>query len=179
MPSPASCPPCFCEQIGSDQGVVPQGEAWMTIAVPLLTLPGTDFRPSALFLSISRSQSFQQYKLLLKSSSLASLLIEILESQQGNLLETTSSILLLHKWRIRGPESGKSLSTMIQLKTMWMDHLLCLQNIQKSYKDSMDKTSVPVLNMHLFCLGLNRAGMKTNIHLFIYSFNFFLNLIYH
>ena len=41
---------------------------------------------------------------------------------------------------------------MIQLKTMWMDHLLCLQNTQNNYKDSMDKTSVPVLNMHLFCL---------------------------
>ena len=152
MPSPASWPLCFCEQIGSDQGVVPQGEAWMTIVIPLLTLPDTDFRPSALFLGISRSQSFQQYKLLLKSSSLASLLIEILESQQGNLLETTSSILLLHKWRIRGPESGKSLSTMIQLKTMWMDHLLCLQNMQKNYKDSMDKTFAPLLNMRLFCL---------------------------
>jgi hypothetical protein len=24
------------------------------------------------------------------------------------------------------------------------------------------------------CLGLNRSGMKTNIHLLIYSFNFFL-----
>ena len=53
----------------------------MMIVIPLLGLPGTDFRPSALFLGISRSQSFQQYKLLLKSSSLASLLVEILESQ--------------------------------------------------------------------------------------------------
>ena len=60
----------------------------MVIAIPLLGLPGTDFRPSALFLGISRSQSFQQYTLLLKSSSLASLLVEILESQRGNLLET-------------------------------------------------------------------------------------------
>ena len=151
MPSPASCPPCFCEQIGSCQVVVPQGEAWMVIAIPLLGLPGTDFRPSALFLGISRSQSFQQYTLLLKSSSLASLLVEILESQRGNLLEPTSSIFLLHKWRIQAPESGKNLSTMIQLKTMWMDHLLCLQNMQKNYKDTMDKTSAPVLNMHLFC----------------------------
>ena len=152
MPSPASCPPCFCEQIGSCQVVVPQGEAWMVIAIPLLGLPGTDFRPSALFLGISRSQSFQQYTLLLKSSSLASLLVEILESQRGNLLEPTSSIFLLHKWRIQAPESGKNLSTMIQLKTMWMDHLLGLQNMQKNYMDSLDKPSVPVLNMHLFCL---------------------------
>ena len=60
----------------------------MVIAIPLLGLPGTDFRPSALFLGISRSQSFQQYTLLLKSSSLASLLVEILESQRGNLLKT-------------------------------------------------------------------------------------------
>lgn len=28
------------------------------------------------------------------------------------------------------------------------------------------------------CLGLNHSGMKTNTHLFIDSFNFFLNLIY-
>ena len=152
MPSPASCPPCFCEQIGSCQVVVPQGEAWMVIAIPLLGLPGTDFRPSALFLGISRSQSFQQYTLLLKSSSLASLLVEILESQRSNLLENTSSIFLLHKLRIWAPESGKDLYTMIQLKTMWMDHLLCLQNMQKNYMDSLDKPSVPVLNMHLFCL---------------------------
>ena len=152
MLSPASWPPCFCEQFGSGQGVVPQGEAWMMTVIPLLSLPGTDFRPSALFLGISRSQSFQQYKLLLKSSSLAILLAEILESQRSNLLETTSSVFLLYKWRIRAPESGKDLSTMIQLKTMWMDHLLCLQNMQNNYKDSMDKTSAPVLNMHLFCL---------------------------
>ena len=152
MLSPASCPPCFCEQIGSGQGVVPQGEAWMMTVIRLLGLPGTDFRPSALFLGISRSQSFQQYTLLLKSSSLASLLVEILESQRGNLLEPTSSIFLLHKWRIQAPESGKNLSTMIQLKTMWMDHLLGLQNMQKNYMDSLDKPSVPVLNMHLFCL---------------------------
>ena len=152
MLSPASCPPCFCEQIGSCQVVVPQGEAWMMIVILLLGLLGTDFRPSALFLGISRSQSFQQYTLLLKSSSLASLLAEILESQRSNLLETTSSIFLLYKWRIRAPESGKDLYTMIQLKTMWMDHLLCLQNMQKNYKDTMDKTSAPVLNMHLLCL---------------------------
>lgn len=69
----------------------------MMTVIPLLSLPGTDFRPSALFLGISRSQSFQQYKLLLKSSSLASLPVEILESQRSNLLETTSSIFLLHK----------------------------------------------------------------------------------
>ena len=123
----------------------------MVIAIPLLGLPGTDFRPSALFLGISRSQSFQQYTLLLKSSSLASLFVEILESQRSNLLENTSSIFLLHKLRIWAPESGKDLYTMIQLKTMWMDHLLCLQNMQKNYKDTMDKTSAPVLNMHLFC----------------------------
>ena len=152
MPSPASCPPCFCEQIGSCQVVVPQGEAWTMIVIPLLGLPGTDFRPSALFLGISRSQSFQQYKLLLKSSSLASLLVEILESQRGSLLETTSSIFLLHKWRIWAPENGKDLSTMIRLKTMWMDHLLCLQNMQKNSKYSLDTTSAPVLNVHLFCL---------------------------
>ena len=123
----------------------------MMTVIRLLGLLGTDFRPSALFLGISRSQSFQQYTLLLKSSSLASLLVEILESQRSNLLENTSSIFLLHKLRIWAPESGKDLYTMIQLKTMWMDHLLCLQNMQKNYKDTMDKTSAPVLNMHLFC----------------------------
>ena len=150
MPNPASCPPCFCDQIGPGWGVVPQGEAWMMTAIPLLGIPGTDSRPSVLSLGISRSHSFQQYKLLLKSSSLASLLVQFLESQCSNLLETASSIFLVHKWRIWGPECGRDLPTVIQLKTLWMDHILCLQNMQNYYKDSMDKTSALVLSMYLF-----------------------------
>ena len=59
---------------------------------------------------------------------------------------------------------------MIQLKMMWMDHLLCLQNMQKNYKDSMDKDSPcsKYASLLFACLGLSRSGMKTNIHLIIY-----------
>ena len=48
---------------------------------------------------------------------------------------------------------------MIRLKTMWMDHLLCLQNMQKNSKYSLDTTSAPVLNVHLFCCVLEHLSL--------------------